>query len=371
MVAQFFYGTLRDAGLRAAVLGHDNTRLIPARLTDHAVYRADPHPWPLIAPKVGAVAEGALALDLTADDLARLAFYEGAFGYDLRPVMVETAAGPQAAQVWFPPPHPPSGPIWSLADWQRQHGPLARATAPDAMALLGKVTPARMAQMWRMIESRAQARLLAATAADAGLSGLERADVVQSGRRRPYQSFFALEEYDLRIRQFDGTHGPQMERGVFLSADAALVLPYDPRRDTVLLVEQFRIGPYARGDAFPWCLEPIAGIIDGGETAETTARREALEEANLHIDRLIPIGAGYSSPGDSTNHFHLFCAPCDLPDSAAGVGGLVAESENIRSHVLPFARFLDLLDGGHLNVIPLQVMGHWLARHRDTLRAAA
>jgi nudix-type nucleoside diphosphatase (YffH/AdpP family) len=274
--------------------------------------------------------------------------------------------------VWFPPPQTGGrGPLWSLADWQAAHGPLARTAAPDAMALMGRMTPARMAHVWRMIAARAQARLVAAQAPDAGLSGLARADVVQVAQRRPYDSFYGLAEYDLRLRQFDTTLGPQIERGVLLSADAALVLPYDPVRDTVLLVEQFRIGPYARGAAFPWCLEPIAGIIDGGETAETTARREALEEANLVVDRLIPIGAGYSSPGDSTNHFHLFCAPCDLPDAAAGVGGLASEAENIRSHVLSFARFMALLDGGHLNVIPLQVMGHWLARHRDALRAAA
>lgn len=370
MAAQFFYGTLCDADLRAIVLGRDTGPLPVASLPDHAVHHAGDAAWPLIRPSPGAQAQGLLAADLTAADLARLAFYEGGFGYHLRAVTVQTVNGPCPAQAWFPGPDALAGPLWSLADWAARHGPLTRAAAQEAMALCGQVMPDHLPKIWKMIESRAQARLTAMATPDRGLSGRSRADVVQRAARRPYQNFFAVSEYDLQIRQFDNSLGPQIERAVFLSSDAALVLPYDPRRDCVLLVEQFRMGPYARGDGYPWCLEPIAGIIDGGETPESTARREALEEANLVLDQLIPIGSGYSSPGDSTNHFHMFCAPCALPASAAGIGGLMAEAENIRSHVLPFASFLDLLDGGRLNVVPLQAMGHWLARHRDGLRAA-
>ncbi|MCB2157335.1 MAG: NUDIX domain-containing protein, partial [Rhodobacteraceae bacterium] len=46
-------------------------------------------------------------------------------------------------------------------------------------------------------------------------------------------------------------------------------------RDRVLLIEQFRMGPYARGDAEPWLIEAIAGRVDPGETPEDAARREA------------------------------------------------------------------------------------------------
>lgn len=371
MSAQFFYGTLCDPGLRAIVLGRDDARVVAARLGGHAVHHAGDAAWPMIMAAPGQTAPGVLACDLSDRDRARLAFFEGGFGYDLRAVTVETAAGPQDAMVWFPAPgmarpgHP-----WLLAEWQSRHAALAHLAATEAMTLFDQITPADLARMWPMIERRAQAWLVAEQARDAGLSGRSRGDVTMLARRKPYHKFYALDEYDLRVRDFDGTAGPRIERAVFRSADAALVLPYDPGRDAVLLVEQFRMGPYGRGDAFPWCLEPIAGHVDTGETPEATARREALEEANLRIDRLIPIGAGYASPGDATTHFHLFCAPCDLPDSAAGIGGLAQESENIRAHILPFARFLDLLDGGRLNVMPLMVMGHWLARHRDRLRAA-
>lgn len=376
MIAQFFYGALRDPGLRAIVVGHGGTRLTPATLPGHAVRYGTTGGWPDLRAMPDTDLPGLLAFDLTHADVARLAHFCGGLGYDLRPVVVETADGPRMAATWCATPGQvqglaQDGAAWTLDDWQARHAALARATADEAMQLFGHVAGDRLTRFWSMAESRAQARLAAATATDSALSGMARDDVALVAQRRPYQKFFAVAEFDLRLRQFDGQQGPLVERAVFLSADAALVLPYDPRRDVVLLVEQFRSGPYARGDAYPWCLEPIAGIIDGGETAETTARREALEEANLQIDRLIPIGAGYSSPGDSTNHFQMFCAPCDLPATAAGIGGLASEAENIRSHILPWAQFLALLDSGHLNVVPLQLMGHWLARHRDALRAGA
>ncbi len=372
MTAQFFYGALRDPDLRAIVLGHGTTRLTPATLPGHAVGYGDIGGWPDLRAMPGTDLPGLLATDLTNADAARLAHFCAGLGYDLRPVVVDTADGPRTTATWCATPgQARDGAAWTLDDWQTRHAALARATADEAMQLFGHVAGDRLPRFWSMAESRAQARLSAARATDSALSGMAQNDVVLVARRRPYQKFFAVAEFDLRLRQFDGQHGPLVERAVFLSADAALVLPYDPRRDVVLLVEQFRSGPYARGDAHPWCLEPIAGIIDGGETAETTARREALEEANLQIDRLIPIGAGYSSPGDSTNHFYMFCAPCDLPTPAAGIGGLASEAENIRSHILPWAQFLTLLDSGHLNVVPLQLMGHWLARHRDDLRAGA
>ena len=50
------------------------------------------------------------------------------------------------------------------------------------------------------------------------------------------------------------------------------MLPYDPGRDRVLLIEQFRPAPMARGDRNSWCIEVIAGRIDTTETQEQTAR---------------------------------------------------------------------------------------------------
>jgi ADP-ribose pyrophosphatase len=372
MTNQFFYGTLRDPALLAIVLGHKNASLRAATLAEHRVCHAGAEPFPQILAEAGSSAEGFLAENLSASDLERLAFYEGGFGYDLRTVTVETAEGPASAQVWFPQPGLYLlGQPWSLERWQQTYGPVAREAAQEALSYLGTRTPQEVARAWQMLDSRAQARLLAQSAPDCSLSGLSRSDTEELAARRPYAKFFALEERELKFRKFSGDFSDPIDRAVFVGADAALVLPYDPVRDRVLLIEQFRSGPFVRGDAFPWCLEPIAGMIDGGETPEDTARREALEEARLSVSELHLIGRGYASPGDSTGFYHMFLAVADLPDSIVGIGGVETESENIRSHLMQAHEFIAALDAGRINVAPLQLMGHWFARNRESLRARA
>jgi nudix-type nucleoside diphosphatase (YffH/AdpP family) len=146
------------------------------------------------------------------------------------------------------------------------------------------------------------------------------------------------------------------------------VLPYDPVRDRVLLIEQFRAGPYARGDAQPWMLEPIAGRIDGGETPEQSARREAVEESGLTLKDLHLVAQYYPTPGAKSEYLFGYIATADLPDGSAGIGGLEAEGEDIRSHVIPFARAMELVASGEINVGPLILLLLYLERMRDGLR---
>jgi nudix-type nucleoside diphosphatase (YffH/AdpP family) len=171
--------------------------------------------------------------------------------------------------------------------------------------------------------------------------------------------------------QFDGAISETLDREVFVAGDAATVLPYDPGRDRVLLIEQFRMGPYERGDRHPWILEPIAGRIDGFETAASTARREAVEEAGLNLRALEPIARYYGTPGYSTELFHSFLGIADLPDGLTGLGGVADEHEDIRSHVISFDAAMQLIETGEANNGPLILSLLWLARERDRLRGDA
>jgi nudix-type nucleoside diphosphatase (YffH/AdpP family) len=148
------------------------------------------------------------------------------------------------------------------------------------------------------------------------------------------------------------------------------VLPYDAQRDRVLLVEQFRLGPYARGDALPWVLEPVAGRIDGAETHADAARREAMEEAHVTLSRLEKIAAYYPTPGYSSEFFHSYLGLADLPDDLAGTGGLDSEHEDIRVHLLSFDDAMALVTSGEINIGPLILSLIWLERERSRLRAA-
>ena len=182
--------------------------------------------------------------------------------------------------------------------------------------------------------------------------------------------FFKLATLDVMHRRFDGAMQGPLRREVLVGVDAALVLPYDPVRDRVLLVEQFRVGVARRQDANPWCLEPVAGIVDAGETPQQAALREAAEEAGLYNITLRQMFSIYPSPGSSTDHFYCYLGLTDLPDLGSYQGGLASEAEDLRLHVLSFDAATALMDSGEINAGPLVAMLLWLLRHRDGLRCA-
>lgn len=194
--------------------------------------------------------------------------------------------------------------------------------------------------------------------------------VTSYANRTVYNGFFSVKEYDLSFTKFDGSKSDVVTRSALISFDAVIVLPYDPIHDRVLLVEQFRAGPFARQEENPWCLEPIAGLIDQGETPEEAGLREAHEEAGLTLSRLELVARSYPSPGISTEFFHQYIGITSLPKTTSLVSGLASEAEDIRSHIFCFSDFLKMIDAGQITVGPAILLGLWLAQHRDKLRAA-
>lgn len=370
MATFFFYGTLCHAPLLAAVLGRD-VAMVEAVLPDHAVNWVADHAFPMIRPAPGAMARGVVVRGLDATDAARLDFYEGGFDYDTREVLAEADGAPIAARVYFAATDRlrPGAP-WVLADWVARHGAVAVRAAGRFMDGFGRV-PA--AEAWK----RYHAILVSAAAAERAGQGAPTTRRLRAGagdveliaRAEPYAAFFSVEEYDLRHRRFAGGMSAPLRRAVFLSGDAATVLPYDPRRDRVMLIEQFRAGPFGRGDAQPWMLEPIAGRIDPGETPEQAIRREAQEEAGLTLGALETVGAYYPSPGMLAEYLYSYVGLADLPDAVPRLGGLVDEHEDIRTHLLSFAELMALIGTGEVQVGPLLLSAWWLAANRERLRA--
>lgn len=368
----FFYGTLCHAPLLARVLGRDAATR-PAILPDHAVFWAEGGAFPLILPQPGGQAAGLLLEEATEEDAARLDYYEGGFLYDTGECRVETATGAVPARVYLPQPGRwrPAAP-WSLADWVTRFGPAAVAAAGDFMALMGQQPATAVAARYGPILARGASRIRAAAPQPAALrcpGGPEWVEV--KAIATPYARFFAVEEWRIAWRQFDGTMGAPQDRAVFVMTDAVTVLPFDPIRDRVLLIEQFRVGAHARGDAAAWQLEAIAGRIDPGETPEEAARREALEEAGLTLGPLLPVAGYYPSPGAISEYLYSYVALTDLPDGVAGVFGATEEAEDIRGHLIPFDRMMDLAATGELTNGPMLLTALWLQRERPRLRAEA
>lgn len=186
------------------------------------------------------------------------------------------------------------------------------------------------------------------------------------GREVCYQGFFRLERYRLRHELFSGGVSHVLTRELFERGHAAAVLPYDPERDAVVLIEQFRIG--ALDDAHgPWLLEVVAGVMEAGEGAEDLVRREAVEEAGCALHELQPICEFLVSPGGTSERISLFCGRVDSRQ-AGGVHGVHEEGEDIMAHVVSFDEAMRRLEQGRIRSASPIIALQWLALHRDELR---
>lgn len=193
-----------------------------------------------------------------------------------------------------------------------------------------------------------------------------RDDVEVLEDKTEWKGFFELRGLRLRHRLFAGGWSREIHRELFVRGAAVGVLLYDPARDAVAMVEQFRVGALRRSES-PWLLELVAGIVEEGETPEDVARREALEEADTSIKALEWVAEYYSSPGGSDEYFYLFCGCADLSE-AGGIHGLADEGEDIRVSLVAASDAVAMADSGEINNAHSLIAVHWLARHRERLR---
>ena len=362
----FVYGTLRHIPLLEVVLGRAQSGIETeaAILPDHSVFAAREGAFPMVVSTPGSDASGLLVKNLSGSDLARLDYYEGGYGYTLHEKGLRAG---QSALVYFPPPTGVTpGRPWSLRAWEDAWAELTCIAAHEVMGYMKTHSARQVAGMYGMIRARAASRLAARDARHG--DGTLRGRIEITERRRIYADFFALDGLTFRHERFNGQMSAPLDRAVFIGADAAIVLPYDPARDRVLLVEQLRVGPIGRGDQVAWQYEPIAGRIDAGETPQDCVRREAMEEAGIAIQHLEPVAEAYPSPGTSSEFYYIYTGIADLPDDAPGLTGLEAEDEDIRTHLLSFEELMALVEAQAAANLPLALCAYWLARHRSRLR---
>ena len=185
-------------------------------------------------------------------------------------------------------------------------------------------------------------------------------------KQAAFSGYFRIDRFRLRFPLYEGGMSREVEREILERGQVAAVLLVDPDRDRVVLIEQFRPGPYAAGEQ-PWLIEAVAGIIEGTESAEEMARREAREEANCEITDLFPIMRFFTSPGASTESVALFCGRVDSTD-AGGVHGLEEEGEDIRVMVVSVNEALLLLHEGKIVNAKTIIALQWLASNYDKVK---
>jgi len=191
-------------------------------------------------------------------------------------------------------------------------------------------------------------------------------DVEIIARETLYSGFFSMELYRFRHRLFNGEMSGEIKREIFERGHAAVLLPFDPVRDEVVLVEQVRIAAYDTSET-PWLLEMVAGMIEEGESVEDVARREALEEAGLAIGRTKPVLSYLASPGGTTERSSIMVGEVDAT-TAKGIHGLADEIEDIRVHVVSREQAYQWVEEGLIDNAASVIALQWLQLHHQNLR---
>ncbi|MEM9343943.1 MAG: NUDIX domain-containing protein [Pseudomonadota bacterium] len=363
----FLYGTLRHAPLFEAVAGR-GPMLRPAHLPDYAPFTVLGEAYPALRPAPGDAADGVLARGLSEAEEERVAFYEGD-EFRVDQLEVQTDAGPVMARVFVPTDVLQNGGVrWDYDAWRESGAGAAVIAADEMMHARAALGDKAAWENYTSILVRAHSKVRARTEpAPTTLRRAHRSDEVKVAmQRQPYAGFFAVGEAEL-THPVVGGQSDLLHRSAFLMGDAVTILPYDPVRDRVLVIDQFRFGVFLRGDPYPWSLEPIAGRIDPGESPEVAARREAKEEAGLDIRKVHQVGRYYPSPAGVSEWLASYVGIADLPDGIAGVGGCEDEHEDIVSHVIPFDHLMELVESGEAANAPLLLTAYWLEGRRASL----
>lgn len=186
-----------------------------------------------------------------------------------------------------------------------------------------------------------------------------------SSRKTLYSGFYQMDSVEFQHQLHAGGKTGLVQREMFVRGNVVGLLPYDPATDSVVLIEQFRIGAIHQAPD-PWLFEIVAGMIDTEESPDQVAIREAKEEAGLNIENVELVSHYLASPGVSTEEVFIYFAESDL-QGVGGNFGLVDEDEDIRVSVVPAEKAFEMIKTreikNSLSIIALQ----WLQLKRAGL----
>ncbi|MBY4607573.1 NUDIX domain-containing protein [Rhizobium sp. 9T] len=157
----------------------------------------------------------------------------------------------------------------------------------------------------------------------------------------------------------------QLKREVYHRTPAACILLYDPKRDLVVLVRQFRLAVHLNGDP-AWMIEVPAGLLDD-DHPEAAIRREAMEETGYRLREARFLFKCYMSPGAITEVVHFFAALIDTEDRVAEGGGLEEEHEDIEVLEIPLDDAARMIEAGEIFDAKTIMLLQWAALNRNRI----
>lgn len=129
--------------------------------------------------------------------------------------------------------------------------------------------------------------------------------------------------------------------------NGATVLLYNKKKNTVVLIKQFRMPSYLNGNDTGMLIETCAGLLDGDDP-ETCVLKEAEEESGFRPKRAKKVFQAYMSPGAVTEIVHFYVAEYTDLDRVSTGGGLAEEQEEIEVIEIDFDKAIEMISTGDI-----------------------
>lgn len=159
-------------------------------------------------------------------------------------------------------------------------------------------------------------------------------------------NWYILRKVVYDYRKKDGSWETQT-REVYDRGNGATILLYDKKRQTVVLIRQFRMPTFMNQNPTGMMIEACAGLLEEEDPADCI-RRETEEETGYRISDVKKVFQAYMSPGSVTEIIHFFVAAYDRDMRMGEGGGLATEHENIEVLELPFSEALRMIETGEI-----------------------
>ena len=179
------------------------------------------------------------------------------------------------------------------------------------------------------------------------------------------ENYFLLRNLTYELTRRDGSV-VRHKREVYDRGNGATVLLYNPNKQSVVLVRQFRVATWVNGNPDGMLIETCAGLLDN-DAPEVCIRKEAIEETGYRVGEARKVFELYMSPGGVTELIHFFIAEYSEAQRANRGGGV--DDEDIEVLELPFVRALEMVASGEIQdgkaVILLQYLQNSGLMSRD------
>jgi GDP-mannose pyrophosphatase NudK len=159
-------------------------------------------------------------------------------------------------------------------------------------------------------------------------------------------NWYTLKKITLEYQKKDNTWAIQ-EREVYDRGNGAVILLYNPYKETVILTRQFRLPTYLNGNKTGLLIEACAGLLDQ-DNPEECIIRETEEETGYKLRSVKKIFEAYMSPGAVTEILHFFIGEYDISMKVSDGGGLEHEHEDIDVIEIPFAQAYVMIESGEI-----------------------